>query len=85
MGMLDLTSLGLMLRNATASDSGERRTEVRIKSTDTFIAWFRSSARLSDGDEIVNVTMQFVRRKELTDEQVAAVKEWLREQASTVL
>lgn len=78
--MKDLASLGLQVRDASEAGSGEKRSEVRIKSTGAFVAWFRSSARASDGEQVTGVTTQFVRRKELTGEQIAAVEAWLREQ-----
>lgn len=78
--MKDLASLGLRVRDAKDAGSNEKRAEVHLASTGAFVAWFRSTVRMSDGEAVVGTTTQFVRRKELTPEQVAAVEEWFREQ-----
>jgi hypothetical protein len=82
--MKDLASLGLKLYEATLPASNEKRTEVRLASNGAFVAWFRSITRKSDGEEVHSTTTQFVRRKELSDEQVAAVTAWLAQQSASI-
>lgn len=78
--MKDLASLDFKVRDATEAASNEKRAELRIASTGAFVAWFRSTVRMSDGEAVVGTTTQFIRRKELTPEQIFFVENWLREQ-----
>lgn len=78
--MKDLASLGLKIRSGCSGDSNEQRIELRLASSDAFVAWFQLSVRLSAGERVVNMNAQLVQRNELNDEQVAAAKEWIREQ-----
>jgi hypothetical protein len=80
--MNDLEQLGLKLRDTTEANSNEKRTEIRIASTQDFVAWFCWTKRLSDGEEVTSTATQFVRRKELTHEQILAIEAWFREQVS---
>lgn len=65
--------------HACTSEKGEQRLELRRVSDGSFVAWFRSHTRMSDSAEVTSITTEFVRRKELTLEQTAAVETWLRE------
>lgn len=78
--MTDLASLDLEVYAGAVTHVGEKRLELRTVSTKKFTAWFRSDTRISDGVPVSGTSTQLVRHKELTDEQVAAAKEWLREQ-----
>lgn len=78
--MQDLASLGLTVRAASGSSKRERRMEIRLVSTDSFVAWFQSNERISDGELVVSTNTQIIRRNELNEQQLAAVKEWLRDQ-----
>lgn len=77
--MDNFASLGLTTRAAKGSTPEESRIEVRYIEGDSFIAWFQKNTRKSDGELITSVTTQFVRRKELTNEQVIAIETWLLE------
>ncbi|MES2007101.1 MAG: hypothetical protein V4436_03260 [Patescibacteria group bacterium] len=83
--MTDLASLGLTLHEPKMPISNEKRTEVRLASNGAFVTWFRSITRTSDGEEVVSTTTQFVRRKELSDEQIEAIEAWLVEQTASIL
>ncbi len=83
--MKDLASLGLTVRNGNSTDASEQRAELRVASTDAFVAWFQTNKRISDSDQVIGINVQLVSRKELSEEQVAAAQEWLREQILTVV
>lgn len=78
--MNDLASLGLRLRDSSSNKPNERRSELRLASTDAFVAWFQSNTRVNAGDRVTNVNIQIVHRSELNDKQYAAAKKWLFEQ-----
>lgn len=78
--MQDLVSLGLTIRAASGSSKCERRIEIRLASSDSFVAWFQSNARMSDGELVVSTHTQIIRRNELNEQQLSAVRGWLREQ-----
>ncbi|HYD93422.1 MAG TPA: hypothetical protein VEB18_03160 [Candidatus Paceibacterota bacterium] len=78
--MNDLASLGLLMRSGTSGESSEQRLELRIASTDAFVAWFQRVTRMSAAEEVVSTNTQIVRRSELSDEQFSAAQSWLREQ-----
>lgn len=71
--------LGLTTRVAKGHTKDETRIEVRFTEGDSFIAWFQSNSRVSEGERITSVSTQFVRRNELTSAQVLAVEAWLLE------
>lgn len=78
--MKDLAFLGLKTRSACSGDSNEQRIELRLASTDAFVAWFQLSVRLNAGERIVSTNAQLVQRDELSDDQLAAAKAWIHEQ-----
>ena len=78
--MKDLASLGLKTRSGCTDGSDEQRIELRLTSTDTFVAWFQRTVRLSAGERVVSVNVQLIQRDELSNEQLAAAKEWIHEQ-----
>lgn len=78
--MQDLASLGLKVRICAPSTPDEQRLELRLISSDAFVAWFQSNLRISDGDRIVATTTQLVHRSELSNEQLVSARQWLHEQ-----
>jgi hypothetical protein len=60
---------------STATDaSGEHRLEIRLASNRDFVGWVRTHQRDSDGDQVLGVSIQLVRRKKLTVPQRAALE-----------
>jgi|CXWL01.1.fsa_nt_gi hypothetical protein len=78
--MTHLASIDLEVCTRAGTQPEEKRIELRIISTDTFVAWFQINTRISSEERVVSANTHFVRRKELTNEQVVAVTKWLREQ-----
>lgn len=79
--MKSLESLGLVVRSTNQGrPSTEQRLDVRIASTGDYVASFYAGVRDAGCGEIRGgISTDFVRRKELNEEQIAAVEEWLRE------
>ncbi len=80
--MKDLTSLGLLVRSTNQGrPNTEQRFDVRITSTGDYVAGFYAGTRASGDDEVRGgMSTDFVYRKELSEEQIQGIKEWLREQ-----
>jgi hypothetical protein len=76
-----LESLGLVVRSTNQGrPSIEVRLDVRIASTGDYVASFYAGTRDAGCGEIRGgMATDFVRRKELSEEQIAAVQVWLRE------
>ncbi len=79
-----LVTLDLFVREGKG-DEGGRRLELRVFSTDDFVAWFRSASRISDKETVTGVNMQLVQKCSLSEEQLAAAKEWLHQHAIAAL
>lgn len=78
--MSDLAALDLVLRTNHPSHPHERRIEMRIASSGAFVAWFCLNVRASGTEEVTSIATQFIHREELSEEQVTAVKNWLKEE-----
>ncbi|MEX0918189.1 MAG: hypothetical protein WDZ93_03460 [Candidatus Paceibacterota bacterium] len=82
--MQKLVALELEVREGVASPPNSQRTQVYLPTGD-FVAWFQADERLSGEAQVTGANIQFIYRKELSPEQVAAIKEWLVEQLSAAL
>ncbi|HEU4677357.1 MAG TPA: hypothetical protein VFS75_01410 [Candidatus Paceibacterota bacterium] len=88
--MNDLSKFGLMVRAVRGCPKGQKRYEVRTANSNAFVALVHLTVRVSDGEPVttvatrlverkeVEVGTQFVHRRELTEEQIAAIQEWQR-------
>ncbi len=82
--MQNLNALGLVVC-VCSSQPNESRLELRLAATEKFVAWFQVTRRVSKEEYVTSVNTQFVSRKELSAEQIAAVTEWLLQQVHFVL
>lgn len=83
--MQDLSSLGLEARTSASNSRGESRTEIRLVSNGSFVAWFQSNERVSNGELVMSTSTQIILRNELNEAQRIAVREWLRERVLAAL
>lgn len=75
--MNDLAALGLEVRTCFTNSETEQRTEMRLVGSRSFVAWFQKNMRKSNGEVAVSTNSQIVRRAELTNEQLSAIRAWL--------
>ncbi|OGC88093.1 hypothetical protein A2419_01300 [Candidatus Adlerbacteria bacterium RIFOXYC1_FULL_48_26] len=82
---MDLSKFGFVVRETTEEGSEEMRLEVRTADKDNFVAWFRTMIRTHDGDEKTEISVEYVRRKDMSRTQDIAVRAWLREQVEALI
>lgn len=74
---MNLIDLGLEERPSSGCREGEVRTALYSTASGGLVAWFQRSTRRSDNECIMSASVQLVNRRELSDEQLKAVKAWL--------